>query len=186
MHGEAKRLMWEWLGEPLAMDFANTIKRRGAEDVDWLRTPADLADWARLTPADVPVPADSARLADVRAFRDDVRGFLGAVLAGSPPPDDAAEAINVAARAVPVAPQWRGGRAVLSPVGTDSDQLDVLLARVAASAIDIAAGRETMAFCDAPSCGTFFVPNRANQQWCGEPCGTRARVARHAARHRGG
>ena len=37
---------------------------------------------------------------------------------------------------------------------------------------------------NAPSCGTFFVPNRANQQWCGEPCGTRARVARHAARHR--
>lgn len=185
MQGEAKRLMWEWLGEPLAMDFANTIKRRAAEDVDWLRTPADLAEWARLTPADVPVP-DEAPLGTVRAFRHHVRAFLRAVLDGAPPPDDAAQAINAAARAVPVAPQWHDGRLVFSPVGGHAAQLDVLLARVAASAIDIAAGRETMAFCDAPSCGTFFVPNRANQQWCGEPCGTRARVARHAARHRGG
>ncbi len=73
---------------------------------------------------------------------------------------------------------------MLAPVA-DADPLDVLLARVAASAIEIAAGEgPAMAFCDAPSCGTFFVPNRANQQWCGEPCGTRARVARHAARHR--
>ena len=178
--------MWEWLGEPLAMDFANTIKRRGAEDVDWLRTPADLEEWARLTPSDVPIPAGAGRLDAVHAFRGHVRRFLRAVLDGSPLPDDATEAINAAARAVPVAPQWHDGRAVLSPVGADPDQLELLLARIAASAIDIAAGRETMAFCDAPSCGTFFVPNRANQQWCGEPCGTRARVARHAARHRGG
>jgi predicted RNA-binding Zn ribbon-like protein len=178
--------MWEWLGEPsLAMDFANTVKRQGAEDVDWLRTGDDLADWARLTPEDVPVVSPGVeRLDEVRAFRDDVIAVLRAVLDGATPPSGALARLNGAARRVPVAPQWQDGRAVLAPVGS-FDPLDLLLARVAASAIEIAAGSgPAMAFCDAPSCGTFFVPNRANQQWCGEPCGVRARVARHAARHR--
>jgi len=50
------------------------------------------------------------------------------------------------------------------------------------SAIEIAGGAGAAAFCDAPGCGGFFVPNRSNQVWCSDACGTRARVARHAAR----
>ena len=84
---------WYWLSEPLAMDFANTIHRRGMVDHDHLRTGADDGDG----------------------------------------------------------------------VG----------------------GPDAVRFCDAPSCGGFFAPERANQRWCDDSCGTRARVARHAAAHRG-
>src|SRR5215210_8661030 len=99
-----KPSMWEWLGEPsLAMDLANTVKRRGAEDVDWLRTGDDLANWARLTPGDVPVVSPGAeRLGEIRAFRDDVIEVLRAVRDGAAPPSGALARLNWAARRVPV------------------------------------------------------------------------------------
>jgi predicted RNA-binding Zn ribbon-like protein len=85
--------------------------------------------------------------------------------------------VNAAARAVPLVPQLRGGRVLREPAG-EAGALDELLSRVAVSAIEVA----RVGFCDAPSCGQFFEPARANQLWCSDACGTRARVARHAAR----
>jgi predicted RNA-binding Zn ribbon-like protein len=41
-----------------------------------------------------------------------------------------------------------------------------------------------LAFCDAPSCGQFFIRRRRDQRWCSAACGTRTRVARHATRRR--
>jgi hypothetical protein len=113
--------MWEWLGEPLAMDFANTTHRRGAVDLEMLREPADLAEWVRAQ-GDESVPrvdewaaaGVGTTLAEVRAFRDDVQRLLHAVADGRPHPADAVERINAAARAVPLVPQLRGGRAVLA------------------------------------------------------------------------
>ena len=68
---------------------------------------------------------------------------------------------------------------MLEPAG-EVDPLEELLARVAVSAIELA--EEGIGFCDAPSCGQFFARDRSNQKWCSNHCGTRARVARHAAR----
>src|SRR6188472_3242082 len=36
---------WSWLGEPLAVDLANTVRRRGLRYVDLITTPAYLATW---------------------------------------------------------------------------------------------------------------------------------------------
>jgi predicted RNA-binding Zn ribbon-like protein len=54
---------------------------------------------------------------------------------------------------------------------------------VAHSAIELAA-HGGVGFCDAPSCGQFFERSRISQLWCSHACGTRARVARHAQRHK--
>ena len=64
--------------------------------------------------------------------------------------------------------------------------VDELLARVAAATIELvgSGGRDAVRFCDAPSCGDFFAPDRRDQRWCDDSCGTRARVARHAAHAR--
>jgi predicted RNA-binding Zn ribbon-like protein len=64
--------------------------------------------------------------------------------------------------------------------------VDELLARVAAATIELVGtgGADAVRFCDAPSCGDFFAPDRRNQRWCDDSCGTRARVARHAAHAR--
>jgi predicted RNA-binding Zn ribbon-like protein len=195
--------MWDWLGEPLAADFANTTKRYGSVERECLRSGADLAEWARREGASVPdVDADAAgaRLDEVRALRDAVVAVLHAARApqGARPAAKAAaiaadragagafaEAtarVNAAARAVPIVAQLRDG-AIVSEPAVSADPLDELLARVAASAIEIAGGDAFVGFCDAPSCGQFFVGGRSGRLWCSDACGTRARVARHAHRH---
>jgi predicted RNA-binding Zn ribbon-like protein len=170
---------------PLAVEFANTRRRRGADYQDVLCSGADLETWAADDGRVPAVGATSAepRLDEVRALRDEVFGLLLAAVRGLPA---AAERVNAALLAVPLVPQLeRDGRAHLhAPAPVDA--LDELLARVAASAIELAsAGPESpLALCDAPSCGRFFLRHRRDQRWCSAACGTRARVARHAAHRR--
>jgi predicted RNA-binding Zn ribbon-like protein len=180
---------WDWLGEPLAIDFANTVRRRGADYEELLRDPADLVDWARRERDRVPVPAraDAARrLDEVRACRDDVCAVLRAAAADRPLPADPARRVDARARELPIVAQLAGrpGRRRLvaaRPAGA----VEELLARACVSTIDLAGGDRVgdLGLCDAPSCGQLFVRGRRDQVWCGPACGTRARVARHAAAH---
>jgi predicted RNA-binding Zn ribbon-like protein len=176
---------WDWLGEPLAIDFANTVKRRGAAYVELLRDGGDLVAWCHQEAGRVPALAerDAADGLDAaRAVRDDVLAVLRAAADGAPPPAAAAARLDERARRHPVVAQIAGPPAVAA----DVTPLDELLARTVASAIELArAGAQGgLAFCDAPSCGQLFMRERGGQRWCGPACGTRARVARHAARHR--
>jgi predicted RNA-binding Zn ribbon-like protein len=171
--------MWDWLGEPLAADFANTTKRRGMVEREFLRSGADLAEWARRQGGRVPLVGDDVPLENALALRDAVKRVLHATVAGSGRPAAAIARVNATARSVPLVKQLRGGRVVLEPAG-EADPVEELLARVAVSAIELA--EAGIGFCDAPSCGQFFARERSNQKWCSNHCGTRARVARHAAR----
>ena len=171
--------MWDWLGEPLAADFANTTKRRGMEEREYLRSGADLAEWARRQHGRVPLVSEDVALDEALALRAAVKRVLYAAVAGHGRPATAIARVNAAARAVPLVAQLRGGRVVLEPV-EDADPLGELLSRVAVSAMELA--EHGIGFCDAPGCGQFFASDRANQKWCSNHCGTRARVARHAAR----
>jgi hypothetical protein len=211
---------WSWLGETLGIDFANTIRRRGLEYVEYLDSPAALVEWARREALPLRARDVGARLDEVRALRDGVFALLldavrdgaAAPRAGAatplgatrrpgaaappgvtprpdatPPPDatprpEAAARLNAALAAVPLVPQLRDGGVVLTAPG-DASALDVLLARVAASVLDMLRD-PALSFCDAPGCGQFFLRRRGDQRWCGPSCGTRARVARHAAHHR--
>jgi predicted RNA-binding Zn ribbon-like protein len=183
---------WYWLSEPLAMDFANTIHRRGMVDEDHLRSGADVASWCAHEPAGrvprVTARAAARRLDEIRALRDDVHAVLRATVDGAPLPGAAVARINAQARALPIVAQIgdRPGDRRAQPAAR-TNAVDELLARVAADAIETvgSGGSDAVRFCDAPSCGGFFAPERANQRWCDESCGTRARVARHAAAHRG-
>lgn len=182
---------WYWLSEPLAMDFANTIHRRGMVDLDHLRTGADVASWCAHEPQGrvprVTARAAAPRIDEIRTLRDDVHAVLRATVDGAPLPGAAVGRINARARALPIVAQIgdRPGEPRDQPA-TRSAAVDELLARVAADAIRIVAagGAGAVRFCDAPSCGGFFAPERANQRWCDDSCGSRARVARHAAAHR--
>jgi predicted RNA-binding Zn ribbon-like protein len=182
---------WYWLSEPLAMDFANTIHRRGMVHHDHLRTGADVASWCAHEPAGrvprVTARAAGPRIAEIRGLRDDVHAVLRATVDGAPLPSAAVGRINARARALPLVAQIGarpGDRR--ETTATRAGAVDELLARVAADTIATVAagGADAVRFCDAPSCGAFFAPERANQRWCDDSCGTRARVARHAAAHR--
>ena len=175
--------MWDWLGEALAVDFANTTKRSGGTDRELLQSAEDLVAWADREAGRVPaIDADAVRIGEVRTLRDDVQALLHAVVDGERAPVPAVERVNARVRAAPLVRQLRDGEAVLAPAAPVAP-IDELLARVAESAIELAA-RGGVGFCDAPSCGQFFERRRVSQLWCSDACGTRARVARHAHRRR--
>lgn len=193
---------WSWLGEPLAIDFANTVRRRGLEYVEFLDSPRDLVEWARYERLRLRERDVGARLDEVRELRDAVFALLGSASTprATPPPattpseaatprpsgatsrSDAEERLNAALAAAPLIPQLRDGDVVLT-VRSGAPALDRLLACVAASTLDVLPD-PALSFCDAPSCGQFYLRHRGDQRWCGPACGTRARVARHAAHHR--
>jgi len=175
---------WSWLGESLGIDFANTIRRHGREYVEYLDSPGELVVWARHEGLPLRELDVGSRLPEVRELRDAVFALLleAARVTGATPPPHVAARLNGALAAVPLVPQLRGADVVLTaPAG--APPLDELLARVAASVLD-ALRDPALSFCDAPSCGQFFLRHRGDQRWCGPACGTRARVARHAAHHR--
>ena len=175
--------MWDWLGEALAVDFANTTKRSGEQERELLQAPEDLVAWAACEDGRVPaIDAEAVRLGEVRTLRDDVKALLHAVVRDAPAPVPAVERVNARVRATPLVAQLRGGVVVLA-VASPAQAIDELLARVAQSAIELVA-RGGVGFCDAPSCGQFFERRRVSQLWCSDACGTRARVARHAHRRR--
>jgi predicted RNA-binding Zn ribbon-like protein len=176
-------MLWDWLGEALAVDFANTTKRFGGEERELLESPDDLSDWAAEEAGRVPaVEPEAVLLGEVRTLRDDVKALLHAVVLGELAPVPAVERVNARVRAAPLVRQLRDGEAVLAPAAPVAP-IDELLARVSESAIELAA-RGGVGFCDAPSCGQFFERRRVSQLWCSDACGTRARVARHAHRRR--
>ena len=122
------------------------------------------------------------RLAEVRELRDAVFALLLAATRGEHGPAGIETRLNAALAAVPLVPQLRDGDVELT-AARDAPALDELLARVGASALDVLRD-PALSFCDAPSCGQFFLRHRGDQRWCGPACGTRARVARHAAHRR--
>jgi len=176
---------WSWLGEPLAVDFANTVRRRGRDFTELLSSGTDLRAWAAREAGRVPDPPELAadrRLRDVRELRDAVFALLLARAERTDVPAGVERQVNEALAALPLVPQLSGGAvSLVAPAG--ADPIDELLARVAHSALDVVA-TPALAFCDAPSCGHFFMRRRRDQRWCGTACGTRTRVARHARRKR--
>lgn len=180
--------VWDWLGEPLAVDVANTVRRHGMTYVDLWRAGDDVVTWAHLQHGRVPVPdeqAIAARLDDLRAVRDDVFALLLATASGVRLPEDVTARINARAQTFVVVGQLTDTAGVVEvrPVGL-ANPVDELVGRCIGATIDLVGGADhaDVGFCDAPSCGQFFMRERPNRRWCGPACGTRARVARHARR----
>jgi predicted RNA-binding Zn ribbon-like protein len=173
------------LGEPLAVDFANTVRRRGSDYTELLATGADLRAWVGHEAPRVPDPSDLAadsRLGEVRELRDAIFALLLAAANREPAPPGIERQVNAALAAVPLVPQlFDGVVELVAP--PETDPVDELLARTAMSAVELLAS-PALAYCDAPSCGQFFMRSRRDQRWCGPACGTRTRVARHAMRKR--
>lgn len=180
--------VFRWLGEPLAIDLANTVMvvSKG-EVVDLLAAPDDLRRWLeaereRLGDGD---PA-LAHLDQVRSLRDAVRALLAAAARGTAPPPRALEHVNATSRAAPIAPQLEvgSGRGLTTvELPHEGDALAAVLGIVARSTITLLTGPELerLRACEAPSCGMFFLGAR---RWCCAACGNRARAARHYGRMR--
>jgi predicted RNA-binding Zn ribbon-like protein len=178
-------LSYSWLGQPLALDLANTIVVvRPGDEIDGLATGPDLARWLELGRDRLgDAPQADARLRDFRRLRDAIRALLASVAQDAELPAPAVAAVNRASAAAPVFVQLRvpAEAVVESSAGT---RVDAILGEIAASAVELLGGsdRERIRVCEAPRCGLYFLAVRGRQEWCSASCGNRARVARHYAR----
>jgi predicted RNA-binding Zn ribbon-like protein len=180
--------VFRWLGEPLAIDLANTVMVvREDEPVDLLASPDDLLRWLDRERAQLgECPFAAGYLEEIRDLRDAVRELLMAASQGTSPQPQALKRVNAASAAAPVAPQLdfgKDGKLEALERAEDSDSVAWLLGTLARSAIELLTGPERgqLKLCPAPSCGMFFLGAR---RWCCAACGNRARVARHYHRTR--
>jgi predicted RNA-binding Zn ribbon-like protein len=179
---------WQWIAlDKAALDVANTVAVDKGVEHDLLAPAGDYQRWAQAaaqSPELTPDQAAAIAVAQpqVLALRGHIRAILHATAAGEPLPGAAIAALNTASRK---AAQW-------SELGDDrqvqqhalGDAIQRLLAHYARSTMEIAAGGSAkLRVCGAPSCGMFYRPRRRQQRWCSEPCGNRARVARHYRTH---
>lgn len=90
------------VGEPLALDLANTIVRHGGQDLDLLTDEQQLQDWLDRQRPRLPRTEPTKQvLAAVRGIRRALRRCLEAVLDGRAPPGDAIAELNRAAGGAP-------------------------------------------------------------------------------------
>jgi predicted RNA-binding Zn ribbon-like protein len=182
------QVTWEWIAlDKAALDIANTVAVDKGVEHDLLAPAGNYESWAQAA-AQSPelTPDEAAAIAAARprvlALREHIRAVLHATAAGEPLPEAAVAALNRASRAAAQWPELGGDRQIQQHALGDTVQR--LLAHYARSTMEIAAGgRARLRVCGAPSCGMFFRPRRRQQRWCSEPCGTRARVARHYRAH---
>jgi predicted RNA-binding Zn ribbon-like protein len=174
---------WEWLEGDPALDFANTVIRRGWTEHELVTTVSDLESW--LDAAVLPAPRpDAVTDEDVRAFlqlRDPALRLLRSAAGHGEWRSADVRTVNDALLSCPeVALLGAAPGSVVSQLIGSPRPFAVLLFRLAAEVREtLAAARADLALCDAPGCGQLFFQRRTNQTWCGAPCGNRARVARH-------
>lgn len=180
------------LADPrLAVELLSTLRHDGDELVDHLTDPRYFRAWLRdhLHP-DVPRLTDPA-LAELVRFRDQLRVLFTAVVDDQPAPQPVLAAVNDAATRAPVtlvARQAADGRLRIDriPQPQTTDALTQVRGELARAALALLTDelRHQLRLCRAPRCVLFFLKQHPRQQWCSPSCGNRARVARHAARHR--
>jgi predicted RNA-binding Zn ribbon-like protein len=177
------------LGEPLAIEFANTHYAVRGEFREGIGTPAHLAAWLRdqslVAGPDLSVGA--TQVTTFRALRVAIRSLCQACVDALPGDDQHVEVLNAAAATAPRWPQLHyTGRAYAVSEHTRQVGADAALATIARDAIAILGGplRTDIRACQGPGCVLFFVKDHPRRQWCSAGCGNRARAARHYQRHR--
>lgn len=180
-------------GEPLAVEFANTVRPHRRSLVDELADPAAAVDWllARaghfgpaLAAGDL-AALDRAGLARLHVLRAAVRDALQATVDGTDIPDTARTEINVASSLSPRWPVLDCVATIEIVCGTGIDPVAEAAASIAQSAVHVLGGpaRELLRQCPAEGCPMFFVKDHPRRAWCTPACGNRNRVARHARNH---
>jgi predicted RNA-binding Zn ribbon-like protein len=158
------------VGEPLAVDLANTTVRLRGRDVDLIADDAGLADWLDLHPHIGAVDGD-----EVRALRDSIREVFSAAIETRSADHEAVLSVNRAAH--------RSTAAIAStPDGPVVEWLGGGLAVIARSAVEVvAAGR--VRGCANDDCVLVFAHGDERRKFCDtKTCANRARQARHRER----
>jgi predicted RNA-binding Zn ribbon-like protein len=181
------------LGEPLAIELANTLFTDSGQPLDALTTPAALTRWLQTNAEriDPPPPRrlSAGDLERARELRAIIRALLATAVNGDPPRAATVRRLNQIAALAPFTARlhWSAGeppKAHLSVSG--AGRLNALLALLAHSAIDVlgGSGAGRLRRCEAPGCINYYLKDHPRREWCSPKCGNRVRVARHYQRHR--
>jgi predicted RNA-binding Zn ribbon-like protein len=177
---------FELVGQPLAVDLANTQKLAHVPPLELVPDEGTNRAFWHLQADRVYIPADLPSVERVHALRSVIRSLLDSRVAGSAPESLAVDAINEYAAASLTSARLVGDwSSELESHGADA--ATALLAEVARSAIDVLTGPDAARLhrCAAEDCSMLFVATNSKRQWCtAAGCGNRQRVARHADRVR--
>jgi predicted RNA-binding Zn ribbon-like protein len=195
---------FEFIGESLAMDFANTFGGLPPDSItqDRLRTYRHLINWsyqaglisatageellqtARSAPADV-----DAVLARARAVRDAIRVLFTAIAMETPSNEEALKVLNRelehAMTGAWVMPSGNGFEWDWPRDEAALDQMIAPVVRSAAHLLTSAADRQLVRKCANPQCPWLFVDRTKNhgRQYCKPSgCGTMMRVRKYRER----
>jgi predicted RNA-binding Zn ribbon-like protein len=82
--------------------------------------------------------------------------------------------------------EWEGSTALRRDVWVGESYAEAVISVIARQTIELSTSPdwERLRPCLAPGCAYFFIKDHVHRQWCSPLCGNRARVARHAERHR--
>jgi predicted RNA-binding Zn ribbon-like protein len=178
------------IGEPLPVEFANSLYVAGEQTIDFLATPELITMWFELAATGVDI-TDAIRPNDadeIRDLRDAIRVVLIDLAVDQPPTVGAVAKINLYASRAP----W------YLRLGSDSggqlevtrqhrgDAIDMLLGRIANETVELVSGpqRTLLRRCTGPGCAMLFVKNHHKRRWCQQSCGHRARQADYYRRSR--
>ncbi|MER6995713.1 CGNR zinc finger domain-containing protein [Streptomyces sp. NPDC000410] len=182
-------------GEPLPLEFVNTVFPVRGTLRDGLRTPEHLIWWLRSCrgrlATDLPDDAlNGITPTDTHCFillRDAAHRLVSAYVHEREPDGWDVAQINRASsmgRPWPLL-RWEADGtpssvevSITPPVLAVQAEIAHALIRV----LDGTSGLEPRA-CPAPGCVFFFDHARSRREWCSTGCGNRARAARHYARH---
>lgn len=176
------------LGEPIAVELANSLYGDGDDRVDLLGTPGLAGLWLAHAALPVPFPERPAAgdLERLRELRDAVRTLIDAAIDGGPPPTEADTTVNRTVRRAPPAAQLAGGGAgpvvVAWAYGQGVDAALGALAHEAVVLLGTAATSQRLRRCRAPGCGLAFVQHHGRRRWCHDSCGHRVRQAAYQRR----
>lgn len=174
--------------EPLAVELHNTLYAVGGEMLDGLAERDSARAWLEGLGDRLPDSGAGLAREELIGLRGSVRSALRAVVAGGDHDRAALEALNRAAGRAPRSPvaTWRDGRAEPAIDHHGASRADVVVAALAADAIELITGprRGDLRACGAPGCVLLFVKDHPRRAWCSNACGNRARQARHYERTR--
>jgi predicted RNA-binding Zn ribbon-like protein len=181
------------LGEPLAIELANTLFTDRGRPRDALTTPAGLSRWLKTNAERIGAPPprrlSGPELERARDVRTTIRTLLATALRDDHPPAATIRHLNQLAALAPVTRHldWPTGEPPTAQLSLSATgRLDGLLALLAQSAIDVlgGSGAGRLRRCEAPGCINYYLKDHPRRAWCSPKCGNRVRVARHYQRRR--
>jgi predicted RNA-binding Zn ribbon-like protein len=175
------------IGEPLAVELANTLYGDGRDRIDFLATPRLITRWFTHAEAAPRLPARLARhdVELLRDLRDATHTLIGRTVDRLPPPPAAVEALNRHAARAPrtLRLDLAGGGLRIGSSSTVRG-IDAVLGLLAHEAITLLGGPDAARLrrCDHPDCTMAFVQQHRRRRWCHPSCGHRTRQASYYRR----